>query len=141
VESLRFAEDDDDPLRFLKLRNRRLKLVMSSGALPSATEASTLGLRPQRSISSPDRKWLGGPACADRGDARRTPASAAHRLLPVQTAWLSTGRAALTVSAGRQVVVEQPDVGGHEILPVGGHVAARWRPAELPTGGDWFCPR
>lgn len=26
--------------------------------------------------------------------------------------------------------------GGHEILPRGGHVAARWRPTELPRGGQ-----
>jgi len=32
-------------------------------------------------------------------------------------------------------------VGGHEILPSGGHVAARWRPTELPRGGHLFCPR
>lgn len=32
-------------------------------------------------------------------------------------------------------------VGGHERLPMGGHVAARWWPTELPTGGQVFCPR
>ncbi len=38
-------------------------------------------------------------------------------------------------------IVGAAAVGGHEILPSGGHVAARWRPAVLPTGGHWFCPR
>ena len=32
-------------------------------------------------------------------------------------------------------------VGGHEILPTGGHVAARWRPTVLPSGGQQGCPR
>ena len=32
-------------------------------------------------------------------------------------------------------------VGGHEILPVGGHETARWWPRELPTGGQQNCPR
>ena len=32
-------------------------------------------------------------------------------------------------------------VGGHEILPSGGHVAARWRPTVLPSGGQQSCPR
>jgi len=32
-------------------------------------------------------------------------------------------------------------VGGHEIVPGGGHVGARWWPAVLPTGGQGFCPR
>ena len=32
-------------------------------------------------------------------------------------------------------------VGGHEILPSGGHVAARWRPTVLPSGGQQNCPR
>ena len=32
-------------------------------------------------------------------------------------------------------------VGGHEILPIGGHETARWWPTVLPTGGRWFCPR
>jgi hypothetical protein len=32
-------------------------------------------------------------------------------------------------------------VGGHEILPSGGHVGARWRPTELPSGGQQNCPR
>ena len=32
-------------------------------------------------------------------------------------------------------------VGGHEILPVGGHGTARWWPRELPTGGQQICPR
>ena len=32
-------------------------------------------------------------------------------------------------------------VGGHEILPTGGHVAARWRPTVLPSGGQQSCPR
>lgn len=31
-------------------------------------------------------------------------------------------------------------VGGHEILPGGGQVAARAWPPELPTGGQWLCP-
>ena len=31
-------------------------------------------------------------------------------------------------------------VGGHEILPSGGHVAARWRPTVLPSGGQQSCP-
>ena len=31
-------------------------------------------------------------------------------------------------------------VGGHEILPIGGHENARWWPTVLPTGGQWFCP-
>jgi hypothetical protein len=34
-----------------------------------------------------------------------------------------------------------PSVGGHEILPIGGHESARWWPTVLPTGGQWFCPR
>ena len=32
-------------------------------------------------------------------------------------------------------------VGGHEILPIGGHETARWWSTVLPTGGQWFCPR
>ena len=32
-------------------------------------------------------------------------------------------------------------VGGHEILPSGGHVAARWRSTVLPSGGQQNCPR
>ncbi len=32
-------------------------------------------------------------------------------------------------------------VRGHEILPVGGHETAHWWPTELPTGGQWDCPR
>ena len=32
-------------------------------------------------------------------------------------------------------------VGGHEMLPTGGHVAARWWPTDLPGGGQLFCPR
>jgi hypothetical protein len=32
-------------------------------------------------------------------------------------------------------------VGGHEIVPIGGHEAARWWPTVLPIGGQWFCPR
>ena len=32
-------------------------------------------------------------------------------------------------------------VGGHEILPIGGHETARWWPTVLPAGGQWFCPR
>lgn len=32
-------------------------------------------------------------------------------------------------------------VGGHEIVPGGGHVAARWWPTVLPGGGRLFCPR
>jgi len=35
----------------------------------------------------------------------------------------------------------QSAVGGHEILPSGGHVAARWRPTVLPSGGQQNCPR
>ncbi len=31
-------------------------------------------------------------------------------------------------------------LGGHEILPGGGHVAARAWPTVLPAGGHWFCP-
>ena len=34
-----------------------------------------------------------------------------------------------------------PTVGGHEILPSGGHVTARWRPTVLPSGGQQNCPR
>ena len=32
-------------------------------------------------------------------------------------------------------------VGGHEIVPGGGHVAARWWPTVLPGGGQLICPR
>ena len=32
-------------------------------------------------------------------------------------------------------------VSGHEIVPRGGHVAARWRSTELPSGGQVICPR
>jgi hypothetical protein len=32
-------------------------------------------------------------------------------------------------------------VGGHEILPIGGHETARWWPTKLPSGGQVFCPR
>jgi hypothetical protein len=32
-------------------------------------------------------------------------------------------------------------VGGREIVPGGGHVAARWWPTVLPGGGQLFCPR
>jgi len=32
-------------------------------------------------------------------------------------------------------------VGGHEILPMGGHESACWWSVVLPTGGQWFCPR
>ncbi len=35
----------------------------------------------------------------------------------------------------------RPGVGGHEIVPGGGHVAARWWPTVLPSGGRLFCPR
>lgn len=38
-------------------------------------------------------------------------------------------------------VVWDSGVGGHEILPVGGHETARWWPVVLPIGGQWFCPR
>src|SRR5436190_5219362 len=31
-------------------------------------------------------------------------------------------------------------VGGHEILPGGGHEAARWWPTNLPSGGQVICP-
>jgi hypothetical protein len=31
--------------------------------------------------------------------------------------------------------------GGHEIVPGGGHVAARWRPTVLPSGGQLVCLR
>jgi DNA-binding XRE family transcriptional regulator len=33
------------------------------------------------------------------------------------------------------------DVGGHEIVPGGGHVSAHWWPAVLPDGGRVICPR
>ena len=39
------------------------------------------------------------------------------------------------------VAAAAPDVGGHEILPSGGRVAARWRPTVLPSGGQQDCPR
>ena len=32
------------------------------------------------------------------------------------------------------------NVGGHEILPGGGRVTARWWPSELPSGARWLCP-
>ena len=32
-------------------------------------------------------------------------------------------------------------VSGHEILPIGGQGTACWWPSELPTGGQWDCPR
>jgi hypothetical protein len=32
-------------------------------------------------------------------------------------------------------------VGGHEILPSGGHEPARWWPTRLPGGGQLNCPR
>jgi hypothetical protein len=32
-------------------------------------------------------------------------------------------------------------VGGHEILPRGGHETARWWPTKLPSGGQVICPR
>ena len=38
-------------------------------------------------------------------------------------------------------MTEKTYVGGHEILPSGGHVAARWRPTVLPSGGQQNCPR
>ena len=45
----------------------------------------------------------------------------------------------VTNLVARSLVVEA--VGGHEILPGGGHVAARWRPTVLPSGGQQNCPR
>lgn len=40
----------------------------------------------------------------------------------------------------RSVGAIEQTVGGHEILPGGGQVAARVWPPVLPTGGQWFCP-
>ena len=59
------------------------------------------------------------------------------------------GEASATEATRRAGVAEQPVhnwkrasfVGGHEILPSGGHVAARWRPTVLPSGGQQNCPR
>ncbi len=48
------------------------------------------------------------------------------------------------IANGRPVpeeAVRDIDVGGHEKVPTGGHVAARWWPVVLPGGGHRFCPR
>ena len=44
-------------------------------------------------------------------------------------------------SRRRAIPTAHRPVGGHEILPSGGHVAARWRPTVLPSGGQRSCPR
>jgi len=40
-----------------------------------------------------------------------------------------------------QILSRSAPVSGHEIVPGGGHVAARWRSTVLPGGGRLFCPR
>ena len=48
---------------------------------------------------------------------------------------------AVGVSSSVSEWFPSPGVGGHEILPSGGHVAARWRRVVLPRGGQQNCPR
>ena len=51
-------------------------------------------------------------------------------------------RAAGSLRRKRPRVREEKDcVGGHEILPFGGHETARWWLTVLPTDDQWFCPR
>lgn len=57
------------------------------------------------------------------------------RLLPLARGEL------ILLAAGPQLVAGSSLVGDHEILPSGGHVAARWRPTVLPSGGQQTCPR
>ena len=64
-------------------------------------------------------------------------ALAAHGL-PRATPW---ERHAVEVAESGADARRRRDVGGHEILPIGGHETARWWPTVLPTGGQWFCPR
>ena len=39
------------------------------------------------------------------------------------------------------LVCQTQNVGGHDILPGGGHVVARWRPSVLSGGGQQSCPQ
>lgn len=54
-----------------------------------------------------------------------------------QTRSAAPNRSGLEPSGSR----DTQGVGGHEIVPGGGHVGARWWPTVLPTGGQQFCPR
>ena len=50
-------------------------------------------------------------------------------------------RSDIDVNLSSEGLLSRTAVGGHEILPSGGHVAARWRPTVLPSGGQQNCPR
>ena len=90
-------------------------------------------------------------------DAAGAPLSELSRLLmhhePTMTVTVPDWVADRVICAARLWGVTEPvagawllaegttSVGGHEILPSGGHVAARWRPTVLPSGGQQNCPR
>ena len=44
------------------------------------------------------------------------------------------------ISSGKIVLFTGAGVNSEWDLPSGGHVAARWRPTEPPSGGQVFCP-
>jgi hypothetical protein len=82
---------------------------------------------------------------ADRSRVRREPkTSAGIRSITISatTASILERHLELYVAEGSDALIfTNGAVGGHEILPVGGHEAARWWPTVLPIGGRWFCPR
>ena len=98
-----------------------------------------------------------GPSHPPRGPSRASPRTLAQRAPARRSAIGRTaGRAACRGCASRHssqttILCRSPPatpltraaerVGGHEILPSGGHVAARWRPTVLPSGGQQNCPR
>ena len=88
--------------------------------------------------SAPPRFWEGAlSTCAPAGACAVAVPERVHRR--GRAGGQGTCRAPLVsaVTARRSAPCA---VGGHEILPGGGHVAARWRPAVLPSGGQRFCP-
>lgn len=76
------------------------------------------------------------PACAEQ-----SPCSIARSAGAPRTADQAPVLAASSVLAYSSNPITCWLVGGHEILPGGGHVAARWRPTVLPSGGQQSCPR
>ena len=67
-----------------------------------------------------------------------TPGRRVLERVPTQRIWGTP-----TVNMGNLPALPRTSrsVGGHEILPSGGHVAARWRSTVLPSGGQQNCPR
>ena len=106
----------------MSFRHLSIGLVVAASVIPSAcADDSGSG------FCHDAKEVLEGAFDPDGGDL-------SERLGTVTTGNLSDRDAAAWQAAAKSV-------GGHEILPVGGHVAARWWPIVLPTGGQWFCPR